>query len=52
MNRDNEEDTYAQEILKEQTAMYWEGLSKEVMKFCQEVGLSHPCAKFLIRKEV
>ena len=32
--------------------MDWEGLSKEVMKFCQEVGLLNPCEKFLIREEV
>ena len=52
MNQDNEEDTYAKEILKEQIAMEWEGLAKEVLKFCQEVGLSNPCEQFLNREEV
>jgi hypothetical protein len=52
MNQDNEEDTYAKEILKEQIAMEWEGLAKEVLKFFQEVGLSNPCEQFLNREEV
>ena len=52
MNQDNEEDSYAQEILKEQIAMDWDGLTKEVIKFCEEIGLPNPCEEFLDRKEV
>ena len=35
MNQDKEEDSYAQEIIKEQMDMEWDGLTKEVMKFCK-----------------
>ena len=52
MNQDNEEDSYAQEILKEQMEMEWDGLTKEVMEFCKEIGLQNPCKEFLDRKEV
>ena len=52
MNQDNEEDSYAQEILKEQMEMEGDGLTKEVMEFCKEIGHQNPCKEFLDRKEV
>ena len=52
MNQDSEEDFYAKEILKEQLEMGWEGLTKEVIRFCEEIGLPNPCQEYLNRQEV
>ena len=52
MNQDSEENSYAKEILKEQMAMGWEGLTKEVLKYCDEVRHPNPCTEYLNRKEV
>ena len=52
MNQEDIEDSYAKEILKEQMAMGWEGLTKEVMQMCEEIGLPNPCTVFLNRQEV
>ena len=52
MNEEDEEDSYAKEILKEQMEMGWEGLTKEVMEMCEEVGLPNACTVYLKREEV
>ena len=52
MNEEDEEDSYAKEILKEQMEMGWEGLTKEVMKMCEEVGLPNACTVYLKRDQV
>ena len=52
MNQEDEDDSLAKEILKEQIAMGWEGLTKEVIKFCDQVGLPNPCSEFLSRQDV
>ena len=48
MNQDREEVYYA----KEQMDMGWEGLTKEVIRFCEDVGLANPCKEYLNRQEV
>ena len=52
MGEEDEEDSYAKEILKEQVEMGWEGLTKEVMKMCEEVGLPNACTVYLKRDDV
>ena len=46
------EESYAKEILKEQMAMKWDGLSKEVTEICEKVGLRNACTVFVDRKTV
>ena len=40
------EESYAKEILLEQMAMKWDGLSKEVQEICNKVGLPDACTTF------
>ena len=46
------EESYAKEILEEQMAMKWDGLSKEVTEICEKVGLRNACTVFVDRKTV
>ena len=47
-----DEENYAREILTEQIAMGWEGLTKEVEEICQLAGLPDVCIHPLGRKEI
>ena len=47
-----EGENYAQEVLMEQYNNSWGGLTQEVVKICQEVGLQNACEVFLTRAEV
>ena len=49
---DNEEPTYAEEVLREQLAMGWEGLAEEVVGICERVGLPNACTEFVGREKV
>ena len=50
--REEEEDSYAKEVLKEQLAMGWEGLTQEVVDICKNIGLPNACSEFIYREEV
>jgi exonuclease III len=50
--REEEEDSYAKLVLKEQLAMGWEGLTKEVEEICQRAGLPNAGLEFVDRGEV
>ena len=52
LGEEGEESSYAREVLKEQLAMGWDGLTKEVIEICKEVGLPNACEVFVHRKEV
>ena len=49
---DEGEESYAREVLREQLAMGWDGLTKEVVEICEEVGLPNACEEFVGREEV
>ena len=46
------EESYAREVLMEQLAMAWSGLTKEVIQICEEGGLPNACEEFAAREEV
>ena len=49
---DREDDNYAKELLEEEIAQGWAGITKEVKSICKEMGLPDGTKKFLYRKEV
>ena len=49
---DESEENYAREILTEQLANAWDGLSKEVEEICSRVGLPNACTQYVHREEV
>ena len=52
LGEEGEESSYAREVLMEQLAMGWSGLTKEVIEICEEVGLPNACEEFVAREEV
>ena len=48
----NEDDNYARELLQEQLAMGWGGLTREVEEICSTVGLPNACTQFISREKV
>ena len=52
MHTRKDEENYAREILAEQIAMGWEGLTKEVEEICQLAGLPDVCIHPLGTKEI
>ena len=48
----NEEQSYAKEMLDEQLAMGWTGLTSEVEEICQKLGLPNACKQPVQRKQV
>ena len=52
LGEEREESSYAREVLMEQLAMGWGGLTKEVIEICKEVGLLNACEEFVGREEV
>jgi hypothetical protein len=49
---EDQEENYAREILQEQLANGWGGLTKEVEEICLRVGLPNACSQFVSRQEV
>ena len=49
---DENEPSYAEEILKEKLAMGWGGLAAEVVSVCQKMGLPNACTEFVEREKV
>ena len=47
-----EEQSYAKDILKEQLAMGWVGLTSEVEEICRKLGLPNACRQYVQRKQV
>ena len=47
-----EEQSYARELLEEQLAMGWEGLTREVEEICGKVGLPKACRQYISREQV
>ena len=47
LGEEGEESYYAREVLMEQLAMGWSGLTKEVIEICEEVGLPNACEEFV-----
>ena len=45
-----EEQSYARDILKEQLAMGWVGLTSEVEEICRKLGLPNACRQYVQRK--
>ena len=50
--REDEDDSYAKEVLVEQLEMGWEGFTKEVTDICRRVGLPDACKQYVYREEV
>ena len=48
----SEQESYAKELLEEQLARGWEGITKEVEEICLKVGLPNACKEFVRREEV
>ena len=48
----SEEESYARELLLEQLAMGWGGITKEVEEICCKVGLPNACKQFIRREDV
>ena len=51
-NKEEQEENYAREVLKEQIEQGWDGLTTEVAEICQLAGLPNICHEFIHRKEV
>ena len=51
-NKEEQEENYAREVLREQLEQGWEGLTTEVAEICQLAGLPNACHKYIRRKEV
>ena len=49
---DEQEDNYARDILNEQLANNWDGLTREVEDICRRSGLPNACYKDVDREEV
>ena len=47
----SEQESYVRELLQEQLAMGWEGITKEVEGICITVGLPNACKVFVRREE-
>jgi hypothetical protein len=50
--KNSEEENYARELLQEQLAMGWGGLTREVEEICSTVGLPNACQQFISREKV
>ena len=48
----SEEENYARELMQEQLAMGWGGLTREVEEICSTVGLPNACTQFISREKV
>ena len=48
----SEEENYARELLQEQLAMGWGGLTREVEEICSTIGLPNACQQFISREKV
>ena len=51
-NKEEQEENYAREVLREQLEQGWEGLTTEVAEICQLAGLQNVFDKYICRKEV
>ena len=51
-NKEEQEENYAREVLREQLDQGWQGLTTEVAEICQLAGLPNACHKYINRKEV
>ena len=51
-NKEEQEENYAREVLREQLDQGWQGLTTEVAEICQQTGLPNACHKYIYRKEV
>ena len=51
-NKEEQDENYAREVLKEQLEEGWEGLTKEVEEICQAAGLPNACKEYIHRKRV
>ena len=49
---EEDSDSYAKEVLQEQLARGWKGLTSEVVEICLKVGLPNACEEFISREEV
>ena len=47
-----EEPSYARDLLAEQLAMGWDGLTREVEEICGKVGLPNACRQYISREQV
>jgi hypothetical protein len=47
--KQSEQESYARDLLQEQLAMGWEGITKEVEEICIKVGLPNACKVFVRR---
>ena len=47
-----DDEIYARELLQEQLAFGWGGLTKEVEEICSAVGLPNACTQFISREKV
>ena len=50
--KNEEQDSYARELLLEQIAMGWNGLTQEVADICRRIGLPNACKQYLSREQV
>ena len=48
----SEEENYARELMQEQLAMGWGGLTREVEEICSTVGLPNACQQFISREKI
>ena len=51
-NKEEQEENYAREVLREQLDQGWQGLTTEVAEICQLAGLPNACYKYIHRKKV
>ena len=51
-SENTDEENYARELLQEQLAMGWGGLTREVEEICSSVGLPNACQQFISREKV
>ena len=51
-NKEEQEENYAREVLREQLDQGWQGLTTEMAEICQQAGLPNACHKYIYRKEV
>ena len=47
-----EQESYARELLQEQLARGWPGLTQEVKEICRRIGLPNACKQYIPRKQV
>ena len=50
-NREEQDENYAREALKEQLEEGWEGLFTEVAEICQKAGIPNACKEYIHREK-